>query len=493
MFIEKPCFERQGFFISQPLYFSRYSVQLKDLIKKKNFVKEFIRIASGQGFWGDLPIAPVNQAKKGPIDYLVMDYLAEVTMSIMQKQRMRNPDWGYARDFVGVVEQVLPEIEKDGIKVISNAGGVNPQACKDEILKIAKEKGYKNLKVAVVDGDDILPNIDELIADGHALKNMETGQPITTVKDQLLSANIYFGCQPIVEALKLGADVIITGRVTDTGLTLAPMIHEFGWKYDDFDKMSVGTIAGHILECGAQASGGNFTDWEKVEDFTDIGFPIVEAYPSGEFFVTKHEGTGGLVSSQTVKEQLLYEIGDPKDYITPDVVADFTSIHVEDVGKNRVKVYGIKGEPFTDSYKVSASYNDGYKLSATLVYSWPDALKKAQKGAEILEDRAKALGLNLTEFNKEYIGYNGVDERPTNDDPKNDNIDEIQMRISVTGPKKEDLNRFGMEIAPLILTGPSGVTGFAGGRPKASDVVAYWPALLAKEAVQPRVTIYEIN
>lgn len=456
-------------------------------------MKEFIRIASGQGFWGDLPIAPVNQAKKGPIDYLVMDYLAEVTMSIMQKQRMRNPDWGYARDFVGVVEQVLPEIEKDGIKVISNAGGVNPQACKDEILKIAKEKGYKNLKVAVVDGDDILPNIDELIADGHALKNMETGQPITTVKDQLLSANIYFGCQPIVEALKLGADVIITGRVTDTGLTLAPMIHEFGWKYDDFDKMSVGTIAGHILECGAQASGGNFTDWEKVEDFTDIGFPIVEAYPSGEFFVTKHEGTGGLVSSQTVKEQLLYEIGDPKDYITPDVVADFTSIHVEDVGKNRVKVYGIKGEPFTDSYKVSASYNDGYKLSATLVYSWPDALKKAQKGAEILEDRAKALGLNLTEFNKEYIGYNGVDERPTNDDPKNDDIDEIQMRISVTGPKKEDLNRFGMEIAPLILTGPSGVTGFAGGRPKASDVVAYWPALLAKEAVQPRVTIYEIN
>ncbi|MEP2446135.1 MAG: acyclic terpene utilization AtuA family protein [Balneola sp.] len=456
-------------------------------------MKEFIRIASGQGFWGDLPIAPVNQAKKGPIDYLVMDYLAEVTMSIMQKQRMRNPDWGYARDFVGVVEQVLPEIEKDGIKVISNAGGVNPQACKDEILKIAKEKGYKNLKVAVVDGDDILPNIDELIADGHALKNMETGEPITTVKDQLLSANIYFGCQPIVEALKLGADVIITGRVTDTGLTLAPMIHEFGWKYDDFDKMSVGTIAGHILECGAQASGGNFTDWEKVEDFTDIGFPIVEAYPSGEFFVTKHEGTGGLVSSQTVKEQLLYEIGDPKDYITPDVVADFTSIHVEDVGKNRVKVYGIKGEPFTDSYKVSASYNDGYKLSATLVYSWPDALKKAQKGAEILEERAKALGLNLTEFNKEYIGYNGVDERPTNDDPENDDIDEIQMRISVTGPKKEDLNRFGMEIAPLILTGPSGVTGFAGGRPKASDVVAYWPALLAKEAVQPRVTIYEIN
>lgn len=456
-------------------------------------MKEFIRIASGQGFWGDLPIAPVNQAKKGKIDYLVMDYLAEVTMSIMQKQRMKNPDWGYARDFVGVVEQILPEIEKDGVTVISNAGGVNPVACKDEILRIAKEKGYKNLKVAVVDGDDILPNMDELIAGGHALKNMETGEPITTVKNQLLSANIYFGCKPIVEALKLGADVIITGRVTDTGLTLAPMIHEFGWDYEDMDKMSVGTIAGHILECGAQSSGGNFTDWEKVEDFTDIGFPIVEAYPNGEFFVTKHENTGGLVSAQTVKEQLLYEIGDPKDYITPDVVADFTSIKVEDVSKNRVKVTGITGLPYTDSYKVSASYNDGYKLSATLVYCWPDALKKAQKGAEILEERAKGLGLEFTEFNKEYIGYNGVSEKPIEHSANTENLDEIQMRISVTGAKKEHLNRFGMEIAPLILTGPSGVTGFAGGRPKASEVVAYWPALLSKEAVQPRVTLFEID
>lgn len=292
-------------------------------------MKEFIRIASGQGFWGDLPNAPVNQAKQGPIDFLVMDYLAEVTMSIMQKQRMRNPVHGYARDFVGVVEQVLPEIRDKGIKVISNAGGVNPNACKDEILRIAKEKGYTNLKVAVVNNDDILPQIEELIEDGHQLKNMETEKHISTVKDQLLSANIYFGCQPIVEALKLGADVIITGRVTDTGLTLAPMIHEFGWEYSDFDKMSIGTIAGHIIECGGQASGGNFTDWETVENIEEIGFPIIEAYPNGDFFVTKHEGTGGLVSEMTVKEQLLYEIGDPSSYITPDVIADFTSISIK--------------------------------------------------------------------------------------------------------------------------------------------------------------------
>jgi len=456
-------------------------------------MKDFIRIASGQGFWGDLPNAPVNQAKKGPIDYLVMDYLAEVTMSIMQKQRMRNPEWGYARDFVSVVEQVLPEIKNEGIKVISNAGGVNPMACKDEILKVAREKGYKDLKVAVVDGDDILDQIDELIQDGHTLNNMDDDKPISEVKDELLSANVYFGCWPIVEALRTGADVIITGRVTDTGLTLAPMIHEFGWEKDDFDKMAVGTIAGHIIECGAQVSGGNFTDWEKVEDFTEIGFPIIEAYPNGDFYVTKHENTGGLISEMTVKEQLLYEIGDPSEYITPDVIADFTSIQVEETEKNRVKITGIKGHPDTPTYKVSASYNDGFKLSATLVYCWPEALKKAVKGAEILKSRAELLELEFDAFHREYIGYNGNSEIPVTEEALEKDFDEIQLRVSLSGKSKKDLNRFGMEIAPLILTGPSGVTGFAGGRPKASDVVAYWPALLDKTAVKPRVTLYEID
>ena len=456
-------------------------------------MKDFIRIASGQGFWGDLPNAPVNQVKNGPIDYLVMDYLAEVTMSIMQKQRMRNPDWGYARDIVGVIDQILPEITERGIKVITNAGGVNPTAAKDEILRVAKERGFTGLKVAVVDGDDILPEIDELIAGGHELKNMDDGEPITTVKDQLLSANIYFGCHPIVEALEQGADVIITGRVTDTGLTLAPMVYEFGWDFEDYDKMAVGTIAGHIIECGAQVSGGNFTDWEEVEDFTNIGFPIIEAYPDGTFYVTKHENTGGLVSDMTVKEQLLYEIGDPASYITPDVIADFSTIHLDQEEKNRVKVFGIKGKPDTPTYKVSASYNDGYKLTATLVYSWPDALKKAVKGAEILEKRADALGLEFDEFHKEYVGFNGNSENPITEESLAEEFDEIQMRVSVSGKNKEHMNRFGMEIAPLILTGPSGVTGFAGGRPKASDIVAYWPALLDKEAVQPRVTVYEVE
>lgn len=453
-------------------------------------MKESIRIASGQGFWGDLPNAPIQQVRKGPIDYLVMDYLAEVTMSIMQKQKMRNQDYGYARDFVGVVSEVLPDIAERGIKVISNAGGVNPEACKDKILEAVNKQGFEDIKVAVVDGDDILENIDELIDAGHSLNNMETGEPISSIKDELLSANVYFGSRPIVEALAQGADIIVTGRVTDTGLTLAPMIHEFGWSFEDYNKMAAGTVAGHIIECGAQVSGGNFTDWETVDDFTNIGFPIIEAKPEGDFYVTKHEGTGGKVSQQTVKEQLLYEIGDPTEYITPDCIADFTSIQLESDGKDRVHVYGIKGRPKTETYKISASYNDGYKLASTLVYSWPGALKKARKAGEILKGRADALGLDYDDFRVEYIGVNGCSEQPVSEELLEAEHEEVQMRVALSGKSKDDLNRFGKEVAPLILTGPSGVTGFAGGRPKASDVVAYWPALLDKEAVSPRIRIF---
>lgn len=454
-------------------------------------MKKSIKIASGQGFWGDLPDAPINQVKKGKIDYLVMDYLAEVTMSIMQKQRMRNENFGYARDFVGVIEGTLEEIKR-GVKVISNAGGVNPRACKDAILQMAEKKGYSGLKIAVVDGDDILPGLDSLIDAGHTLDNMETGEPISTVKDNLLSANVYFGCRPIVEALQKGADIVITGRVTDTGLTLAPMVYEFGWDFDDYDKMSTGTIAGHIIECGGQASGGNFTDWETVDNLAELGFPIIEAHPDGTFYVTKHEGTGGLVSEMTVKEQLLYEIGDPAEYITPDCIADFTSIQLEQAGKDRVKVWGITGKPATPTYKISASYIDGYKLSSTLVYCWPDAVKKARVAADILKKRADNLGITFRDFNSELVGLNACNEDTDllNEDLSERN--EVQLRISVHGDSREELNRFGKEIAPLILTGPGGVTGFAGGRPKASDVVAYWPALLDKKAAEPVVTLYEI-
>ncbi len=453
-------------------------------------MKDKIRIASGQGFWGDLIDAPMNQATGGPVDYIMMDYLAEVTMSILQKQKLKDPRFGYARDIPALMERMLPVIKEKGIKVITNGGGVNPTACRDAIFEVAKKLGIKDLKIGVVMGDNILDNIDELVNKGVELKNMESGDSVKTVKDKVLSANVYFGAAPVVECLKQGADIVITGRVTDTGLTLAPMIYEFGWDMNDFDLMAAGTVAGHILECGGQASGGNFTgDWQSIPDLARIGFPIAEAYPNGEVIITKHENTGGLVSIDTVSEQLCYEIGDPKDYITPDCIADFTSIHLEDAGENKVRVYNVKGLPATPFYKVSMSYSDGYSASGSLTYSWPDALEKAEAADKILRTRLDDLGLKFDEVRAEFQGYNACHGPIAR---KIDEPNEVVLRFSVRSSDKYSVERFGKELAPLILTGPPGVTGFAGGRPKPSDVVAYWPALIPKTEVTPQVVVESI-
>lgn len=452
-------------------------------------MKPSIRIASGQGFWGDLQSAPLQQVSRGQIDYLMMDYLAEVTMSILQKQKMRNPDLGYARDLIDVCDEILPYLVERNITLITNGGGVNPEAARDRIFDVARAKGIKGLKIGVVLGDNILPRIDELIDGGHQLKHMETGEPLSDVRDRLLSANVYTGAWPVVEALRQGAQIIITGRTTDTGLTLAPMIHEFGWTAEQWDLMAAGTVAGHINECGAQASGGNFLgDWRSLPDMADVGFPIIEAYPDGSFVVTKHEGTGGRVTRETVSEQLLYEIGDPTEYITPDCVADFTSIHLEDLGNDRVKVHGIKGRPATPFYKVSASYLDGYVSFGSLTYSAPDAYEKAQAADRILRTRLDRLGLTFDEIRTEYVGMNACHGAIAAPIVPN----EVMMRIGVRGRDKASIERFGKEIAPLILTGPPSVTGFSGGRPKPSDVVAYFPALLDKNVVRMQVRVDEI-
>lgn len=446
-----------------------------------------IRIASGQGFWGDLLSAPKDQVTRGPIDYLVMDYLAEVTMSILQKQKLRDPSMGYARDLVSTIDEILPTMAEKGIKMISNGGGVNLEACRDAILAVARKHGVP-LRLGIVSGDNILDDIDGLVAAGAELKNMESGEPVAQVTDRLLSANVYLGAAPVVEALRQGAQIVVTGRTTDTGLTLAPMMHEFGWRDDDWNRLAAGTIAGHIIECGAQASGGNYMgDWRSVPNMIDIGFPIIEATPSGEFIVTKHQGTGGLVSRGTVAEQCLYEIGDPREYITPDVIADFTSIHIDDLGNDSVRVYGIEGREKTPFYKVSMSYSDGYSAFASLGYAWPDAIEKAKAADRILRGRMERLGLEFSEVLTEYVGYNAAHGRlseAVQPDPQ-----EVMMRIGVRGDDKEAVERFGKEIAPLILTGPPNVTGFAGGRPRPSEVVAYWPALIEKTLIDPRVKV----
>lgn len=455
-------------------------------------MKEKIRIASGQGFWGDLLEAPYYQVTKGPIDYLVMDYLAEVTMSILQKQKKKNPELGYARDIPELMKRILPICIEKNIKIITNGGGVNPLACALEVKKVAQSIGISNLKIGIVLGDDILNRVDEFLQSGIELNNMETGESISVIKDKLLSANVYFGSEPIVEALKLGAQIVITGRTTDTGLTLAPMVYEFGWDYNNYDLMAAGTVAGHILECGAQSTGGNFLgDWESIPNMAEIGFPIAEAYPSGDVIITKHENTGGLVSVETVAEQLVYEIGDPENYITPECIADFTSIKLEQVGNNRVKVYDVKGKPPTKFYKVSASYFDGFSAVGTLTYSWPKALTKAKAADRILRRRLELLGLQFDEIRTEYLGYNAC-FGPLAKEIDEDVMNEVVFRIAVRGKDYSAIERFGREIAPLVLTGPPSVTGFAGGRPKPSEVVAYWPALIPKELIKPQIEIVEV-
>ena len=448
-----------------------------------------VRVAAGQGFWGDWLEAPVRQVKGGPIDYLMMDYLAEVTMSIMQKQKSRDPKTGYARDFVPLMERILPEVVKRRIKVTSNAGGVNPRGCAEAVLEVARRLGLaEQVKIGLVSGDDILGRLDELIAAGHPLTNMETGQPLADIRDKVLSANAYLGMAPMVEALGLGADVVITGRVTDTGLTLGPIFHEFGWPADDWDKVAAGTVAGHIIECGAQASGGNLLkNWRSVKGLENPGFPIVEASADGSFVVTKHAGTGGVVSVASVTEQLVYEMGNPHSYITPDGIADFTTIQLRQVGRDRVRVSGIKGGPRTPMLKVSIAYFYGYKAVGTLVYSWPEAYEKARAADRILRARLKDLGLEYEQGLTEFVGANATHGNLSG--PPNPDAPEVQLRIGVRAPERAPVERFTREIAPLVLTGPPSVTGFAGGRPAVEEVVAYWPALIDRRVVESEVRV----
>ena len=475
-------------------------------------MKTKIRVAGGQGFWGDLLTAPVDQVRNGPIDYLMLDYLAEVTMSILQKQRARDANAGYAKDFVALMREILPDCVEKNIKVLSNAGGVNVSGCASAIREAARELGLGGkLKIGVITGDDILGRLDDFAEQGVEITNMETGEPLAAVRDQVQSANVYLGAAGLVEALDKGAQVVVGGRLTDTGLTLAPLMHEFGWKFDQWDVISAGTIAGHIIECGAQASGGNCQyDWQNIPDLANVGFPIVEASPNGEFIVTKHEGTGGRVNVQSIKEQLLYEMGDPKSYITPDVVADFSSIQLARAGENRVRVFGIKGNPNTEFYKVSIAYSHGYKAVGTLVYAWPDAYAKAQAAEKILRARLDRLGLKFDLVLSEFVGVNathghlalssppyggGVDAasagRGGSLERDLSGIPEVQLRFGVRGPNKADVERFTKELAPLILTGPPAVTGFAGGRPKVEEIMAYFPALIPKNLIETKVEIVE--
>ena len=441
-----------------------------------------IRIANGQGFWGDWLEAPVRLVEQGPIDYLALDYLAEITMSILQKQKQDDPKLGYARDFPPLIARLARPLRERGLTVIANAGGVNPVACAREVLRSAP-----GLKVAVVLGDDVFPRLDEFLAKGYEMRDMDTGAPIASIRDRILSANAYIGAFPLAEALATGAQVVIAGRSTDTALALAPMIHRYGWQPDDYDKLAAGTIAGHIIECGAQCAGGNCqVDWQSIPDMADIGYPIVEAEPDGSFVVTKHSAAGGRVTVDSIKEQLLYELGDPQRYITPDCVADFTTIHLTGAGPHRVRVTGICGAQRPPSLKLSIAYTSGWKAIGNLVYSWPQALEKAQAADRIVRARLAALGLTFDEIYTEFFGVNACHgpAAPPNPDPP-----EVQLRIGIRGQDKKAVDRFTRELIPLVLNGPPGATGFGEGRPPVREIVAYWSALIPREEIATSVEV----
>jgi hypothetical protein len=442
-------------------------------------------IANCGGFWGDDPSAPRRQVEGGPINYLVMDYLAEVTMAILQKQRARNPAAGYPADFIAHLRDVLPSCVQRGITIITNAGGVNPLGCRAAVDALANDLHLAdNVKVAIVAGDDLYPNLDELLASGEPLVNMDTGQPLSEVRPRVRSANAYLGATGIVKALERGANVIITGRVADAAVTLAPMMFEFGWSADDWDRVAAGIVAGHIIECGTQCTGGNFTDWSLVKTYRRIGFPIVEAEEDGSFVVTKHPNTGGLVSVHTVAEQILYEIGPPA-YMTPDGVARFDSVHVEQEGPDRVRVTNARGEAAPDKLKVSISYHDGWRAFGRLAVAGPEALAKANKVAEAFWDAAGGK-TSYDQALHQFIGWNACHAPLAACEPG-----EVLVQFAVRDFDERKINsRFAPQLAPRVLGTVPGITYIADqGRPKASEVVAFWPALISRASIKQHVLV----
>lgn len=448
-------------------------------------MKDIVRLANGQGFWGDSVDAPVQLVERGGIDFLTLDYLAEVTLSIMQRQRLKNPQSGYARDFVQLAERILPKCLDDGVRIVTNAGGVNAPACARELGKVAAASG-REVRVGIIEGDDILADLDRLLEQGAGLANLETGASIDTIRDRITSANVYIDSFCIAEALDKGAQIVLAGRVSDPGLALGPLIHRFGWGREDWNLLAAGTLAGHVTECGAQCTGGNHSRWWEIEDYAGIGYPVVEVAADGSFVVTKQPGTGGRVSREAVIEQILYEMGDPTNYISPDTRVDFTSFDLCETGPDRVAISGVRGLPATDTYKASLSYHAGWKAAGQLTVSGPRARLKAERVAGIIWQRLENAGCRFAETVTEYLGVGACQPgvRPPTENPA-----EVVLRLAVRDDDPKPVARFGMELAPVITNGPSGITGFAGGRPKPQEIIAYWPALIPKRLVKTTVAV----
>jgi len=446
-----------------------------------------IRIGNGCGFWGDNLDAPVLLASAGQLHYLTLEYLAELTMSILALQKQRDPQLGFATDFLDVLGRLVPVLQaQPRLKVVTNAGGMNPAGCAAKARVLLDRAGLKDRRIAMVAGDDLLPHLDQLLAAGHALANLDTGQPLITIRDRVVSANAYLGARPIVAALASGAAIVITGRVADASLTVGPAVFEFGWNWQDWNRLSAATVAGHLIECGAQATGGLWCNWSEAPDLANVGYPIAEIETAGSIAITKPPASGGAVNVETISEQLLYEVGDPAAYLTPDVTADFTSVTLRQAGPDVVRLDGARGKPATDTYKVSIAYRAGFTSSGTLTIFGPDAARKAHVCGEMLLQRLRRAGVELAHSNIECLGMGACVPGvvTTTIAPP-----EVVLRVSARDPRRSAVERFAKEFAPLVTSGLPGVSGYTSGRPPVREVFAYWPALLAKSAVRAETQV----
>lgn len=452
-----------------------------------------ITIGNAQGFWGDSPGAAARLVEQWPdLNFLTLDYLSEVSMSIMAIQREKDSSIGYAKDFLEVVKGIIPHWKKGAkVRIVTNAGGLNPVACAEACAKILREHTFRPWKIGVVAGDDVF-NILNKDLDNKNYQNLETQESLNKIKNQLMTANAYLGAQPIAKALEEGADIVITGRVADPSLTVAPCVAGFNWSWDEYDKIAGATIAGHLIECGTQVTGGVSTQWLDVLDPGNIGFPVAEVSSEGSFIITKPEGTGGMVNEQTVKEQLLYEIGDPDSYLSPDITASFLSLKLQTIGPHRVLLTGAKGRAAPDKYKVSATYRDGYRVEGFLALLGPEAAVKARRCGEVIIEKVKRAGFSLARTSIECLGAGDIVPGVLKN-INSDKILECVLRIAAADPNKEALEYLSKEIAPLITSGPQGITGYTSGRPHVREVFGFWPCLIPRSLVSPSIKFIEVN
>jgi hypothetical protein len=458
-----------------------------------------LRVANGAGFLGDNLDAPRLVVEEGNVDYLTLEYLAELTLSILARAREKNPAAGYANDFITVLRSLCPALAaQPRLRIVTNAGGMNPDGCARAAAEVLRAAGMGDMAIGVVSGDDVLARLDEIQASGCRLENLDTGQPLAELgrqagkpdlREPIVSANVYLGAGPIAKALSVGARIVITGRVADASLTVGPAAFEFGWAWDDWNRLAGASVAGHLIECGAQVTGGLYRHWQSL-DLANVGYPIAELADDGTSTITKPSGTGGAVTRRTVAEQLVYEIGDPAHYLTPDVDVDFTTVELTETGPDRVAVRGATGRPAPAMYKLSLAYRAGYSASGQLLVYGSDCLAKARECAEMILRRVARAGYILEASHVECLGAGAGVPGPH---PPPADLREVVLRVTVRDPRREAVERFTAEFAPLITSGPPGLAGYAAGRNPVRPVLAYWPALVPRELIVPKVECRRVD